>query len=100
MEESFENRPLLDRDILRSLQKRQNLPSLIRLALQLGAFALCIALVVYTSAFPVVAFFAAILLGAVWTTLFAPFHECTHQTAFRSRRLDAIGAWLTGIPFG
>jgi fatty acid desaturase len=100
MEESFESRPLLDRDILRSLQKRQNLPSLIHLALQLGAFAVCVVLVVYVSSSPIVAFLAAILLGAVWMTLFAPFHECTHQTAFRSRRLDAIGAWLTGLPFG
>ena len=100
MEETFENQPLLDRDILRALQKRENIRSLIHLALQLGAFALCIGLVVYASPFPVVAACAAILLGAVWATLFAPFHECTHQTAFRSRRLDTIGAWLTGIPFG
>ncbi len=100
MEESFETRPLLDRDILRTLQKRQNLPSLIHLSLQLAAFSACVALVVYVSSSHLAAFVSAILLGAVWTTLFAPFHECTHQTAFRSRRLDCIGAWLTGIPFG
>ena len=97
MEETFENRPLLDRDFLRTLQKRKNLPSLIHLTLHLGAFALCIGLSVYTSPFPLAAVFAAGLLGAVWTTLFAPFHECAHQTAFRSCRLNTIGAWLTGI---
>jgi fatty acid desaturase len=100
MEQSFEYRPLLDRDTLRALQKRQDLPSLIHLALQLGAFALSIGLVVHASSFPLAALLAAALLGAVWTTLFAPFHECTHQTAFRTRGLNAIGAWLTGIPFG
>lgn len=100
MEQSFEYRPLVDRDILRTLQKRQDLPSLIHLTLQLGTFALSIGLVVYVSSFPLAAFLATALLGAVWTTLFAPFHECTHQTAFRTRGLNAIGAWLTGIPFG
>jgi fatty acid desaturase len=100
MEQSFEYRPLVDRDILRTLQKRQDLRSLIHLTLQLGTFALSIGLVVYVSSFPQAAFLAAALLGAVWTTLFAPFHECTHQTAFRTRTLNTIGAWLTGIPFG
>jgi fatty acid desaturase len=100
MEESFEHRTLLDRDILRSLQKRQDLPSLIHLAVQLGVFILSIGPVIHVSSFSLAALLAATLLGAVWTTLFAPFHECTHQTAFRTKRLNAIGAWLTGIPFG
>jgi fatty acid desaturase len=100
VEESFESRPLLDRDSLRTLQKRQNISSAIHLTIQLATFVLCLGLVFYASSFPLAALLAAILLGAVWATLFAPFHECTHQTAFRSRRLDAIGAWLTGIPFG
>jgi len=100
VEERFESRPLLARDSLRTLQHRQNLSSAIHLTIQLATFALCLGLVVYVSSFPLAALFAAVLLGAVWATLFAPFHECTHQTAFRSRRLDAIGAWLTGIPFG
>lgn len=100
MEESFEYRPLLDRDTLRTLQRRQDLPSLIHLVLHLAAFALGIGFVVYVSPFPLVAVSAAVLLGAVWTTLFAPFHECIHQTAFRSRRLNAVGTWLTGVPYG
>jgi fatty acid desaturase len=100
MEESFEHRSLLDRDILRALQKRQDLPSVIHLTVQLVAFVLSIGLVIYLSSFSLAALLAATLLGAIWTTLFAPFHECMHQTAFRTRRLNAIGAWLTGIPFG
>ena len=100
MEESFEYRPLLDRDTLRNLQQRQDLVSLIHLALQLTAFAAGIGLVVYASPRPLLAIPAAVLLGTAWTTLFAPFHECTHQTAFRSSRLNAVGTWLTGIPYG
>ncbi len=100
MEESFEYRSLLDRDALRALQTRKDLPSVIRLALQLGAFLAGIALLVYLSPFAPAAFAAALALGAVWTTFFAPFHECAHQTAFRTRRLNSLAGWLTGIPFG
>ena len=75
MEQSFETRPLVDREILRALQRREDLPSLIRLGLQLGAFALAIVMVVYASSSPVTAIPATLLLGAIWTTLFAPFHE-------------------------
>jgi fatty acid desaturase len=59
-----------------------------------------VGLVVYASSTPLAALAAAILLGAVWTTLFAPFHECTHQTAFRTSGLNTLGAWLAGVPFG
>ncbi len=55
MDETFEHRPLLDRETLRTLQQRQDLPSLIRLTLQLGAFLLCAGLVVRVAAYPVVA---------------------------------------------
>jgi Fatty acid desaturase len=100
MEESFEYRSLLDRDALRTLQTRKDLPSVIHLGLQVGAFLACIALLVYVSSFPLAAFVTALALGAVWTTFFAPFHESAHQTAFRTRRLNSIAGWITGIPFG
>jgi fatty acid desaturase len=100
MEESFESRPLIERDILRALQQRQDASSLTHLALHLGAFLLGIVLVIVTADRPVVAFFCTVLLAAIWATLFAPFHECTHQTAFQSRQLNMLGTWLTGIPFG
>jgi hypothetical protein len=45
MDENFEYRPLLDRDTLRILQQRQDVPSLIHLTLHLGTFALCMGLV-------------------------------------------------------
>jgi fatty acid desaturase len=100
MDESFESRPLLDRDTLRTLQQRRDAPSLMRGTLHLGAFLLGAVWVMVASPLPIVAACSAVGLGAIWATLFAPFHECTHLTAFRSRRLNALGAWLTGIPFG
>lgn len=100
MDETFEHRPLIDRDTLHTLQQRQDLPSLVRLTLHLGAFFLCAGIVVFGSSYPLVGAFSTMLLAAIWATLFAPFHECTHQTAFRSRWLNTLGTWLTGIPFG
>ena len=100
MDESFEHRPLLTRETLRALQQRRDAPSIIRLTLQLSPFFLCVGFVVGGSALPLVAAPATVVLGAIWATLFAPFHECIHQTAFQSKQLNEIGAWLSGIPFG
>src|SRR5215510_14970505 len=100
MDESFESRPILDRETLRALQQRRDAPSVIRLILHLGAFLLGAVWVIFSSPVPLVAAFSTVGLGAMWATLFAPFHECTHLTAFRSPRLNALGAWLSGIPFG
>jgi hypothetical protein len=75
MNESFEHRPLLNREILRSLQQRQDHLSLVRLTLQLGAFVACILAVIMTTTIPVQAFVFTVLLAAIWATLFAPCHE-------------------------
>lgn len=99
MEETFEQRPLLDAGTLRALQARADLPSALRLALHLGSFAALIALVLRVHAAPIAALAASVLLAWVWSALFAPFHECTHRTAFRGRRANALGAWLTAVPF-
>lgn len=41
---------------------------------------------------------AVLALGIVQAALFAPFHETMHQTAFATRRLNAIVGWLAGAP--
>ncbi len=100
MEEDFEPRKLLDRQTLGALQQRRDGPTLIRLVLHLGAFVLAIVLVIAAADVPLLAFCGAVALAAIWATLFAPFHECTHNTAFKTRKLNTLGAWLSGIPFG
>ena len=40
---------------------------------------------------------ATIAHGIVIVHLFAPFHESTHYTAFRTRWLDTAAGWLTGL---
>ena len=52
MDESFEQRPLLDRDTLRTLQQRQDILSLVRLTLHLGAFLSCAWVVIVLSPYP------------------------------------------------
>jgi fatty acid desaturase len=41
---------------------------------------------------------AMLVLGLVQVALFAPAHETMHQTAFASRRANAIVGWLTSCP--
>jgi fatty acid desaturase len=41
---------------------------------------------------------AVFVLGMVQVALFAPAHETMHQTAFASRRANAIAGWLTSAP--
>lgn len=53
MDETFEQRPLLDRGTLRSLQQREDISSFMRLTLQLGAFMLGGWFVVVVSPSPV-----------------------------------------------
>ena len=43
---------------------------------------------------------AMVLHGIVIVHLFAPFHEASHFTAFRSRRLNDVTAWVTGLALG
>jgi fatty acid desaturase len=41
---------------------------------------------------------AIFVLGLVQVALFAPAHETMHQTAFASRRANAVVGWLTSCP--
>ena len=41
---------------------------------------------------------AVLVLGLVQVALFAPAHETMHQTAFASRRANAVAGWLTSAP--
>jgi fatty acid desaturase len=83
-------------DELRSLQRRSN---------PRGAVRLGIHLVLLTGAGWLVAIAsgpwtlpAVFVLGLVQVALFAPAHETMHQTAFASRRINAIVGWLTSYP--
>ncbi|WP_191085929.1 fatty acid desaturase [Roseococcus microcysteis] len=41
---------------------------------------------------------AMLLAGIIQAALFAPFHETSHYTAFKSRRANAVVGWISGLP--
>lgn len=100
MQEQFEHRPLLELDALRALQTRNDRDSAWRLTLHVSALLLFAALVMHWHAQPLLALPASVLLAVAWAGIFAPFHECTHETAFASRRWNRFGTRLTGLLFG
>ncbi|MEM7543213.1 MAG: fatty acid desaturase [Pseudomonadota bacterium] len=100
MDEQFEQRPLLPVARMRELVARSDFESAIRLVLHLTAFVSLIAAIVVLPKHWAVDLALSICLAWVWSALFAPFHECTHRTAFKSKLGNRIGVWLTGIPFG
>jgi fatty acid desaturase len=81
---------------LRSLQGRSNLRGAVRLAIHAGLLVGAGWLVAVTSGWTVVP--AMFVLGLVQVALFAPAHETMHQTAFASRRANAVVGWLTSCP--
>ena len=96
MDEQFETRPLIDRETLHELQQRRDGPTLVRLVIHVGAIA-CVALLLGSGHLPLVLqLIAFVALAGLLATIFAPFHECTHRGAFRRRRHNLIGAWITG----
>ncbi len=81
---------------LKHLSARSDLRGAARLALHLALIAGAGWLVAISSPFTLLP--AMILLGIAQATLFAPIHETMHQTAFASRRANAIVGWLTACP--
>ncbi len=100
MQEQFEHRPLLALEALRALQSRDDRASATRLALHVGALLGLAALTQRWHAQPWLALPVSIMLAVAWAGIFAPFHECTHETAFATRRWNRLGTQLTGLLFG
>jgi fatty acid desaturase len=87
---------VLSNQELRALQGRSNARGVARLAIHIALLLAAGWLVAVSSGWTVV--FAVFLLGLVQVALFAPAHETMHQTAFASRRANAIVGWLTSCP--
>jgi fatty acid desaturase len=81
---------------LRALQGRSNLRGTIRLAIHLALLLTAGWLVAVSSGWALLP--ALFVLGLVQVALFAPAHETMHQTAFASRRANAVVGWLTSCP--
>ena len=87
---------VLSNQELRALQGRRDLPGGVRLAVHLALLAGAGWLVADAPGWALLP--AVFALGLVQVALFAPAHETMHQTAFASRRANAIVGWLTSCP--
>ncbi len=87
---------VLSNQELRALQGRSDLRGGIRLATHVMLLIGAGWLVAVSSGWANLP--AVFLLGLVQVALFAPAHETMHQTAFASRRANAIVGWLASCP--
>ena len=87
---------VLSKQQLRTLQGRSDLKGWERLGIHAGLLTAAGWLVAVSSGWMVLP--AVFVLGLVQVALFAPAHETMHQTAFASRRANAIVGWLTSCP--
>ncbi len=81
---------------LRGLQGRSDLRGAVRLAIHLGLLLAAGWAVACSSGWARLP--AVFALGLVQVALFAPTHECMHQTAFKSKRANAIVGWFAACP--
>lgn len=89
-------REVISRRRLRELRARRDGPALVHLAGHLGAL-LATAGVIHQSLGSPWLVPALALHGIVVVFLFAPFHEATHGTAFRTAWLNDCVGWLCGL---
>ncbi|NLU74618.1 fatty acid desaturase [Streptomyces sp. HNM0575] len=89
-------KPPLPRKELKGLQRRRNGPALRHMAGHLATGAVTTGLIAWSwgTYWMIPAMFAQ---GTVIVFLFAPMHECTHGTAFRTRRLNSAVATFCGV---
>ena len=100
MHQVFDKHGLINKASLKLLMQRTDRKSLVKLIVHAALFVGCI-LALTLLDLPLVAFVPLLLLfGFITFSLYAPFHECMHETAFKTRWLNTLGAWLTGLPYG
>lgn len=89
--------PLLERDVLASLNRLRNGPGALRLASHLLTIVLG-GLIWAQQGWPLALRLAGMLsCGVGLATSFAPLHECCHRTAFRGRKVNDAVAWMAGL---
>jgi fatty acid desaturase len=81
---------------LKALSARSDLRGAVRLGVHLAVIGGTGALVAASGPWTVLP--AMLLLGIAQAALFAPIHETMHQTAFASRRVNAVVGWLSACP--
>jgi fatty acid desaturase len=87
---------VLSYDTLRELQGRSDARGAVHLAIHTAGLIVASWWVAVATGWLTLP--AVFVLGLVQVALFAPAHETMHQTAFASRRANAVVGWLTSAP--
>lgn len=87
---------VLSHETLRGLQARSDVRGISRLAVHVACLIAAGWWVAIATGWMLLP--AVFVLGLVQVALFAPAHETMHQTAFASRRANAVVGWLTSAP--
>ena len=93
---SAEVREWLGRSELRKLMRRRDGPALVLAAVHFGLLG-ATGFLVYCAGGTGWMVPATILHGVVLVHLFSPYHECSHNTAFRTAWLNTALGWCTGL---
>ncbi len=87
---------VLDNAALQRLSRRSNVRGGARMALHLVLLGITGGLVALSNGWTLLP--AMVVFGIIQAALFAPVHETMHQTAFGSRRANAVVGWLAACP--
>lgn len=99
MDDTYASADLIRAEVLNALRARDDRHSGVRITIHLLAVVTAISCAVVLDSV-LMRILSTGLLAFFMATLFAPFHECTHGTAFASRRLNDRVAYLCAIFFG
>jgi fatty acid desaturase len=92
-------RDIVGKRELRALMARRDGPALLFLAGHLGIMA-GTGVLLWLSLGSLWVIGAAFLHGIVVVHLFAPFHECSHSTTFKTRWMNQALGWFAGLALG
>lgn len=100
MEESFYTSPKVSPQIIHGLTKKNNQTALIRFILIYSLFlSMGIGLVWTWDKSALLWLFFLLGFGMLMCSLFACQHECVHNTAFKTRQLNQVVAFITGLSY-
>lgn len=91
-----QQREIISRSELKPLTKRNDISGLVRFALHLAAI-VSTGMLVYAALDSYWVWPAVVLHGVLLNHLFAPVHECSHGTAFKTRWLNEGVLWFCGV---
>jgi fatty acid desaturase len=98
MTESFYQSPAVPKETLVQLMRRDNHPAMIRFVILYASFIACCYWIVQSWSGPWMNLLLAQLTFALLgCSMFACGHETTHNTAFKSRKLNQLAAFLAGL---